>query len=56
MIGCVPWVLGFALLGDALGHNWDSLRGNLQYLDYAVVLLAIAALGYLLVRRSRRTD
>jgi membrane protein DedA with SNARE-associated domain len=54
VIGCVPWVLGFTLLGEALGQNWDSLRGSLQYLDYALVLLAIAALGYLLVRRARR--
>lgn len=55
VIGCVPWVLGFALLGNALGQNWDSLRGGLQYLDYAVALLAIAALAFLLVRRARRS-
>ena len=53
--GCVPWVLGFTLLGNALGQNWGSLRGSLQYLDYGAALLTIAALGYLLVRRARRS-
>jgi len=48
-------VLGFALLGNALGQNWDSLRGGLQYLDYAIALLAAAAVGVVLVRRARRS-
>ena len=53
VIGCVSWVLGFVLLGDALGHNWDSLRGGLQYLDYAAALLAIVAIGFVVIRRAR---
>ncbi len=54
-IGCLPWVLAFALLGDILGQNWDSLRGGVQYADYVVLGLAVGAVGYLVVRRARRT-
>jgi membrane protein DedA with SNARE-associated domain len=54
-IGCLPWVLAFALLGDILGQNWDSLRGGVQYADYVVLALAVGAVGYLLVRQARQT-
>jgi membrane protein DedA with SNARE-associated domain len=54
-VGCLPWVFAWALLGDVLGQNWDSLRGAIQYADYVVVGLGLVAMGYLLVRRSRRT-
>jgi len=53
-IGCLPWVLAFALLGDALGQNWASLRGGVQYADYVVVALAVLAVAYLVIRRVRR--
>jgi membrane protein DedA with SNARE-associated domain len=54
VIGCLPWVFIFALLGTLLGQNWDSLRGGLQYADYAVVAIAVLGVTYLLVQRSRR--
>lgn len=54
-IGCLPWVFAWALLGDILGRNWDSLRGTIQYADYVVLGLAVVALGYWIVRRARRT-
>jgi membrane protein DedA with SNARE-associated domain len=53
-IGCIPWVFAFALLGKLLGQNWDSLKGGLQYADYAVLAVAVAVVGYVLIRRSGR--
>jgi membrane protein DedA with SNARE-associated domain len=53
-IGCVPWVLAWALLGDILGQNWDSLRGAISYADYVVLGLVVAAVGYWILRSSRR--
>jgi membrane protein DedA with SNARE-associated domain len=54
-LGCLPWVFAWALLGDILGHNWDSLRGAISYADYVVIALALLAGGYWIIRRSRRT-
>jgi membrane protein DedA with SNARE-associated domain len=53
-LGCLPWVLAWALLGDVLGQNWDSLRGAISYADYVVLALAVAGVVYLLARRTRR--
>jgi membrane protein DedA with SNARE-associated domain len=53
-IGCLPWVLAWALLGDILGQNWDSLRGAISYADYVVLGLVVAAAGYWILRGSRR--
>ena len=54
LAGCVPWVLGLALAGEAVGSEWKSVRKSFEYVDYAVVALAVAALVYLLIRRRRR--
>jgi membrane protein DedA with SNARE-associated domain len=52
-LGSLPWIVGFTLLGDAVGNKWDEWRDHLQYLDYAAVVLIIAAIVFLLVRRGR---
>jgi membrane protein DedA with SNARE-associated domain len=54
-LGCVPWVTMLTLLGRAAGDDWERLQQQLHYVDYALVLAAIAGLGWwLLRRRSRR--
>jgi membrane protein DedA with SNARE-associated domain len=53
LAGCVPWVTALALIGRAVGDNWEDWRDNLHYLDYAVVLAIIAGVVYLLIRRRR---
>jgi membrane protein DedA with SNARE-associated domain len=52
-LGCVPWVTALALLGKGVGSNWEEWRHNLAYLDYAVVLVALAGIAYLVVKRRR---
>jgi membrane protein DedA with SNARE-associated domain len=54
VLGCLPWALALALLGDAVGHNWKQWKDHLSYVDYAVVGLAIAALVAWLISRARR--
>jgi membrane protein DedA with SNARE-associated domain len=51
--GCVPWVLGLALAGEAVGSNWEDVRKYFEYVDYAIVALALAAIIYAVVRRRR---
>lgn len=52
LAGCIPWVTMLALVGLAVGDNWEEWREHLHYLDYAVVA-AIVALVYLVVKRRR---
>jgi membrane protein DedA with SNARE-associated domain len=52
--GVIPWVIAWAVVGDAVGNNWKSVRHSLDYVDYAVVVLVVAAIGYAVVRAWRR--
>jgi membrane protein DedA with SNARE-associated domain len=52
-IGCVPWVLMLALIGQSVGENWEEWRDHLHYLDYLVVVAVLIGLAYLIVRRRR---
>src|SRR5438105_2173895 len=54
LAGCVPWVLGLALAGEAVGSEWRSVRKGFDYVDYAVVALVVLAIVYAVVRRRRR--
>jgi len=53
LIGTLPWVLGLALAGEALGSDWTSVRKGFEYVDYAIVALAVAGVLYVLSRRRR---
>ncbi len=52
-VGSLPWVLGFALIGRAVGDNWEQWRHHLQILDYLVVAAIIGLLAYAIVKRRR---
>jgi len=52
-LGCIPWVLLFAVIGDQAGRNWHRWRDNLQYLDYAVVVAVALAVIVFATRRVR---
>jgi membrane protein DedA with SNARE-associated domain len=53
LIGTIPWVLGLALAGHALGGNWTSVRKGFEYADYVVVALVVVGIVYALVHRRR---
>jgi membrane protein DedA with SNARE-associated domain len=53
LIGTIPWVLGLAIAGHALGGDWNSVRKGFEYVDYAVLALVVIGIGYLIVRRRR---
>jgi membrane protein DedA with SNARE-associated domain len=52
-IGSVIWIGGLGILGKAVGSNWESWRKNLEYVDYAIIAIVVAAVVYLIVRRVR---
>jgi membrane protein DedA with SNARE-associated domain len=56
LLGSLPWVLGLALAGHALGGDWTSVRKGFEYVDYVVLALVVAGIVYALVRlrRTRR--
>ncbi len=53
LAGCIPWVLGLALAGEAVGSEWESVRKNFDYVDYVVVALVVLGIVYLVMRRRR---
>jgi membrane protein DedA with SNARE-associated domain len=54
--GCVPWVLGLALAGQAVGGNWTNVRKSFEYVDYAVLALVVMWIVYAAARRRRRSN
>jgi membrane protein DedA with SNARE-associated domain len=54
LIGTIPWVLALAFAGHALGSDWTTVRKGFEYVDYAIVALLVAGIGYGIVRRRSR--
>ena len=51
--GSIIWIGGLGVLGREVGSNWSSWRHHLEYVDYAAVVLVLAAIAYLLIKRRR---
>ncbi len=51
--GIIPWVLGFGLVGEAVGERWDKWQQSLHYADYVILAAIVAGIVYLLWRRRR---
>ena len=49
--GCIPWVLLLALIGNAVGDNWEDWKHKLEYVDYAVAAAIVVLIVYWLLRR-----
>jgi membrane protein DedA with SNARE-associated domain len=50
-LGSIPWVLALALVGEAVGANWEEWRHNLSYLDYVIGAGIVGGLGWWLLKR-----
>jgi membrane protein DedA with SNARE-associated domain len=53
LLGCIPWVLFLAFVGDQVGRNWVQWKDALGYVDYGVLAAVVGGVGYLVVRRVR---
>jgi membrane protein DedA with SNARE-associated domain len=56
LIGTIPWVVGLAFLGNALGGDWTSARTYFEYVDYAILAVVVLGVAWLIIRRRRRAD
>ena len=57
LLGSALWCFAFAGAGWAAGSNWESFHDAFRYVDYlvaAVVVAAVAWLGWRFVKRRRR--
>jgi membrane protein DedA with SNARE-associated domain len=55
LIGNTAWCAVIAGIGYGLGSSYESFNHGFKYVEYAVVLLIVAAVGYLVLRRRRAT-
>jgi hypothetical protein len=51
--GIIPWVLAFALVGNAVGDRWDEWQESLHYGDYVILAGILGGIVYLIWRRRR---
>ncbi|HEY1687371.1 MAG TPA: DedA family protein [Solirubrobacteraceae bacterium] len=54
LIGTIPWTIGFAVAGHAVGAEWTHIRKAFDYVDYVVLALLIIGIAWAIVRRMRR--
>ena len=54
VLGCLPWVLLLAFIGQQAGDKWTDWKDSLHYVDYAVAALIVLGVVYLVVRHLRR--
>jgi membrane protein DedA with SNARE-associated domain len=51
LLGTIPWIVALAFAGHALGGDWKSVRKAFEYVDYAILALAVVAIVYGVRRR-----
>jgi len=53
LLGSAIWCFAFAALGWALGGSWEAFHENFGYADYAVVIVAVAVVAFVVMRHVR---
>jgi membrane protein DedA with SNARE-associated domain len=52
-LGSIVWIGGLGVLGREVGHQWETWRHHLEYVDYVGAAILVAAVVYLIVRWRR---
>jgi membrane protein DedA with SNARE-associated domain len=55
-LGSLGWILGLGVLGREVGRDWQSWRHNLGYVDYVALVVLVAAIAFLVIRRIRNRE
>jgi membrane protein DedA with SNARE-associated domain len=53
LIGTVVWVIPLALIGEAVGSEWKTVRKGFEWADYVILAVIVLGIGYAIVRRRR---
>jgi membrane protein DedA with SNARE-associated domain len=56
LLGGVPWIVAWGVAGRELGSRYHSVQDQLHYVDYAVLVLIVAAIAYYVIHRYRRRE
>ncbi|HEX2987880.1 MAG TPA: DedA family protein, partial [Chloroflexota bacterium] len=52
-LGALPWVAALCYAGKLMGDNWVQVRGVLHNLDYPILAVLIALVGYYVYRHMK---
>ena len=52
-LGCLPWVFALTYIGQQVGDNWTDWKDSLHYVDYAVAVMIVVGVVYLVIRYRR---
>ena len=52
-LGCIPWIFMLAFIGQQAGDRWETWKDSLHYVDYAVAVLIVVGIVFLVVRNRR---
>ncbi len=53
MLGCIPWIFMLAFIGQQAGDRWETWKDSLHYVDYAIAVLIVVGIVFLVVRNRR---
>jgi membrane protein DedA with SNARE-associated domain len=53
LVGSLPWTFAFALAGEALAANWQSVANAFTPISIVVGVLLVAWVAWWLLRRAR---
>ena len=56
LAGCVPWIFMLTFIGQQVGANWEDWKDSLHYVDYAVLVLIVLGIAYLVIRWRRNRN
>jgi membrane protein DedA with SNARE-associated domain len=55
-IGSTLWCIAFAGAGYAAGTRWETFHEKFNYVDYAIAVLLVVGVAYLVIRRRRSSS
>jgi membrane protein DedA with SNARE-associated domain len=56
LAGCIPWIFMLTFIGKQVGANWEDWKDSLHYVDYAVLVLIVLGIVYLVIRWRRNRN
>ena len=56
LAGCIPWIFMLTFIGQQVGANWEDWKDSLHYVDYAVLVLIVLGIAYLVIRWRRNRN